>query len=80
MTAGGASQRWSKDKPKAPGWYWWRNKPIGYDVQVVKVRFLHGWGQELFVSFETGDKIPFKEINGEWCGPLEPPHDQEAGT
>ena len=22
---------------------------------------------------------PVKQYNGLWCGPLEPPHDQEAG-
>jgi len=46
---------------------------------VLEVRSVKG---ELKVYEDYGDGVlwhPLKQYLGEWCGPLEPPHDQEAG-
>ena len=63
--AGGAPQRWTRRKPTAPGWYWWREgldaQPALYPVEWKPV--WKCWG------------IPGKRVDemlGEWQGPLTP--------
>ncbi len=75
MTAG---QRWSSEGPKVSGWYWWRNNGEAEIVHVID--------QDLAdIVLLCGDSRVFSAARmighgaGEWCGPLEPPHDQEAG-
>ena len=63
MTAG---QRWSREVPKVPGWYWFR--PLG------KQGAAHGKTE---VFKHNGILIvPLRDV--EWQGPITP-HDQEAG-
>lgn len=71
MTAG---QRWSTDRPVKPGWYWWRI--LAGSASIYYVKEVNGEGIVEFMDDSTSlDKL----MDGEWCGPLEPPHDQEAG-
>jgi hypothetical protein len=69
MTAG---QRWSRERPVQAGWYWFRD-PL-QKPEVIQI-----WNKEgvLWVDYYGVSLDSFG--NGEWCGPLEPPHDQEAG-
>jgi hypothetical protein len=82
MTAGGASQRWSPEKPKEAGWYWFKRTDLPAHCRrsaVLEVCSIKGG---LKVHEDYGDGVlwhPVKQYNGLWCGPLEPPHDQEAG-
>lgn len=70
MTAG---QRWSREKPKVEGWYWWRNRDVHTNTLMLQLRRnipslqirCDGMLNGLFAD----------EIHGEWCGPLEPPHE-----
>ena len=73
MTAG---QRWRKDKPTRVGMYRWRRysewKSFNVDVRVGN-KGPEVWWEGYLTAYLTD------EVVGEWCGPLEPPHDQEAG-
>ncbi len=61
MTAG---QRWRKERPTKPGYYWFK---IDERLEIVDVP-TGEWG-ELASAYYQG---------GEWQGPITP-HDQEAG-
>lgn len=68
-----AGQRWSKELPKEPGFYWWR-RSVGFH----KVLKLYSFGGGLCIN-ANDDNFPIEEIDGgEWQGPITP-HDQEAG-
>lgn len=74
MTAG---QRWSRDRPSRPGWYWFRNTDL-VDEHEPRIVYLRDYVRGLAVGNCHIDGFTRYE-EGEWCGPLEPPHDQEAG-
>ena len=74
MTAG---QRWRKDKPTAPGWYWFRLAPGHYPI--IERYDKDEYGGLVMYTPSNGQLLKFPLAPGEWCGPLEPPHDQEAG-
>jgi hypothetical protein len=40
---------------------------------------IDGMDGALWVKLGEASFIPVSKSHGEWCGPLEPPHDQEAG-
>ncbi len=72
MTAG---QRWTTERPKEPGWYWWRNHgDKGEIVHVVAPDVVLLCGDMGIFSVRTmiGDGT------GEWQGPITS-NDQEAG-
>ena len=61
MTAG---QRWRKDKPTVPGWYWYREKgeKDGWPEEVV--RSLEG---TLMRRYEGHIEVFDHTWDGEWC-------------
>lgn len=72
----GCGLRWKKEKPTAPGWYWYRND--AYDEpQIVELLIVHG---RRCVSFSGSDithwiddpGFPLAErlMAGEWAGPI----------
>ncbi len=60
--------------PTKPGVYWFRRQADALPW-VYLLRLFKG---ELVEDYSC-TPITDQEYNGEWCGPLEPPHDQEAG-
>lgn len=73
MTAG---QRWSRERPTVPGWYWYKGDLALYEVEAVYVYKDDG---VLFVDTVNNYSEPVSDFEGEWQGPITP-HDQEAGT
>ena len=73
MTAG---QRWRKDKPTAPGWYWFRWDP-SKSVTIVKI-FKEDCDWRVLEMGHTYDGALAGYSTGEFQGPITP-HDQEAG-
>lgn len=74
MTAG---QRWSRNKPTAPGWYWHKRTDGTVMVHEVVSSFDRLWID--LSQYGVLDKILVSNVNaGEWQGPITP-HDQEAG-
>lgn len=69
-----AGQRWSKEKPTVPGLYWYR--PIHYKAEPRILEI--GPGMTLPLIVRNTDRFYLSQWDGEWCGPLEPPHDQEG--
>lgn len=72
MTAG---QRWRKEKPTVPGWYWLRRE--GFVPEVFQLVELPGPMAELqAVYIEDGHierMLLSKMYPCEWCSPLTPP-------
>lgn len=64
-----ADQRWSKDKPSKEGWYWYRRRFMGGTLGPL---CLQVDGEQVAVC---GEWTALAEFDGEWCGPLAPPHD-----
>ena len=70
-----AGQRWSRERPTAPGEYRWRrySKYKSYKVDVRNGdNGLEVWWEGDITAYLTD------EVVGEWQGPITP-HDQEAG-
>lgn len=67
---------WTTEKPRKPGWYWYRGP--GTNVVPASVdgcndlRYLDV-GLHNNVLSESDSGVPVGEIPGEWAGPLEPP-------
>lgn len=63
--------RWSKSKPKKPGWYWYRSER-GFvwieNIDLVK-------GELCTVSMKDGSTYRLRGYDGEWAGPLSPPEE-----
>lgn len=72
------AMRWTKEKPTATGWYWYRGDydPSGKEAQPLVVH-MDTEGKVLLLSPRAWK--PFTEypdldvLNGEWAGPIEPP-------
>ena len=67
-----AEYRWSKDKPTAAGWYWFRGPAHEADSFIVQVDEV---GQ-----FQWPDG-GFQEVTlakGEWAGPIQQPEEDSA--
>lgn len=75
------TMKWTKEKPTAPGWYWYREPwRLGPDEeQQVSVRNVYvARDGELYVASEDpeGDADTLVATNdGEWAGPLSPPEE-----
>lgn len=70
MTAG---QRWSKERPTEPGWYWFRFPSNSVDPEVFKIH--HGEdGLEVVGPFSETPLDEWMEDcdGGEWQGPITP--------
>ena len=61
---------WTSEKPKAPGWYWWR--PVPHGGQIV---FVFACNAGLCVDFGNGDAIPITSITYQWAGPITKPEE-----
>lgn len=80
MTAG---QRWSKEKPTVPGWYWWRcwnQHGVAIVHEPDPIRPWHTSDRSQAVTlFNSKGRLTSTRMNrmadGEWCGPLVPPAD-----
>lgn len=71
-----AGQRWSTAVPTQEGWYGWKAESFYFGVRCVEI-VRDFFTNELRVS---GDEallkgLAFKDIPGEWCGPIEFPAD-----
>jgi hypothetical protein len=63
-----AGQRWTRNKPTEPGWYWWRT--VNGDSAV---RIIHTHEGGLLIQFEGGHVTHLHRVTlGEWQGPLTP--------
>ncbi len=66
--------QWSADKPKIPGWYWYKkHRRHSPSLVEVYVSLAHG----LYVRFAdgSGTRYAVGTFDGEWAGQLEPPQD-----
>lgn len=75
--------RWSKEPPKEPGWYWYRNTNK-LDVHIVCISY--EW-DEYMVDFELAARFvletpynwhnphPVVLMDGEWAGPIPEPEE-----
>lgn len=65
------------EKPKAPGFYWFRGNAKGYYANqdtIVEVKFDACFGDPPYVWLLGTDESPELSLfEGEWYGPLEPP-------
>lgn len=60
---------WMTEKPKRPGWYWYRSE---CDVHTVKVlHYIDDDGDGLYLA--TSEDRVLNDLDGEWAGPVEPP-------
>lgn len=62
---------WTREKPTAPGWYWYRGVGVLAIVEVC-------WHTSVIRShlrafFVTGRQGHIDDLGGEWVGPMEPP-------
>lgn len=65
-----AGQRWTREKPTEPGWYWWRDEGLYNGIKILQLSLVmsdlqvheHGMLNGLLV----------RELPGEWQGPLTP--------
>lgn len=65
----GARLIWTRDKPKVPGWYWYRGLTHEDDPLIVLV------DEAGFFQWPDGG---FQEVlltKGDWAGPIEPPEE-----
>ena len=62
-----AEYRWSKDKPSAAGWYWFRGLAHEADPFIVQVDEV---GQ---FQWPVGGFQEVTLAKGEWAGPIEEP-------
>ena len=59
---------WTTELPTASGYYWWRE--LGHkEAFIVEVNI----ERQTVSSRDTDDAASLDEMDGEWCGPLEPP-------
>ena len=73
--------QWTKEKPSAPGFYWFKgNLELSEQITIVEVFYHYHIRSQIFVRFfgcECGMDV--SGIDGEWCGPLKLPEDQSNG-
>lgn len=66
--------RWTRNRPKAPGWYWLA-APVGYTPRIVRI---YESERGLSVQAEGGHLWPLKKRGGwkgrKWAGPILPPN------
>lgn len=61
--------KWTKNKPKDPGWYWWRYG-IWSGKAPVRVTIIQG---ELWVDGDGAGTGLLTEWRGQWAGPIPEP-------
>ena len=68
------SLRWSHEKPKEPGFYWWRRDGVRARVLDVDYRIPDN-GAELWCVRSGCEpvKVADMSIDGEWYGPIYEP-------
>ena len=61
-----AGQRWSKERPKEAGWYWYRNdsEPCILNIDWSEL------AERLYVNCDGDDVL--ENYDGEWQGPITP--------
>ena len=62
--------RWTKEKPTAPGWYWFRSGEQGFPRFIV---FIKGFSKRGLL-LTSGNKRCYLE--GEWAGPIPEPEEE----
>jgi len=68
-----AKAKWTRQLPKKPGWYWYRN--INGTIWIECVENIRGY----IVTIEpSGDTTNVDVYNGEWQGPIEPDMSEEG--
>ena len=64
-----AGQRWSRERPTVPGWYWWRNVEMGYEPDLAQIDMVDEKLRAYFIcEFEEWVNV----MDGEWQGPITP--------
>ena len=61
-----SGQRWTREKPTEPGWYWYREPGLG--AEAVCVYQPNGPDTDYLEIYDT----PLTEFDGEFQGPLTP--------
>jgi hypothetical protein len=64
-----AGQRWTREKPTEPGWYWVRSLLGG--VEIVSIGCVNGVLRVYEHGCDTGVKMEYLS-SGEWQGPITP--------
>lgn len=66
---------WRAERPKEPGWYWWRGEYQDEDkLQVCEVFNAMHDGRQL-MSFNSGYFTYLDTIDGHWAGPIVAPRE-----
>ena len=60
---------WTIDKPKLPGWYWYRRREHANQVLLI----LRGTEHSIRAVWPDGHSEPVIHMSGEWAGPMERP-------
>ena len=60
--------RWTKTRPAAPGWYWYRD-----NSQVVVVSVVEGKESARLVLVDDRGPRYVDDLNVEWAGPIAEP-------
>ena len=64
---------WTSEKPKRPGWYWYRDVTTPETVGIIQL-MVDQDGQLMDVDdFRSRSLTDERYENFEWAGPLEPP-------
>ncbi len=64
--------QWTDQRPTVPGWYWWRIAPGHYSIIERYDKSADG------LVMYGKDMHKHQLVNGEWCGPIEPPREAES--
>jgi len=62
--------KWTKDKPKVDGYYWYRDK------YTAKPK-IHGYSAGIVYPIGINEEYYVEEFNGEWAGPIPLPREEE---
>jgi hypothetical protein len=64
--------RWTRERPKVEGWYWWRDLEATEDPSDGMIVYVYAANGGLYVD-NDGDTVRLSTVHGEWAGPIEPP-------
>jgi hypothetical protein len=74
--SGGNEMTWTHDKPKKPGWYWWKRwhgSVAGEEIVTAEVVESERGLLALFPRHSKSYNSLVIDIAGEWAGPIYPP-------
>jgi hypothetical protein len=60
--------KWTSEKPKQPGWYWWRSRSTSNSPTICELIVEH----KALIPAEERYRWGYLD-RGDWAGPLEPP-------